>query len=186
VEVVLHDLTHPGNAIVAISNNLSGRDVGDPTTELGLARIADPHFPEVLRNYPNRFPDGRPAKSTSIGIKNSAGEFMAAICLNMDISKLTAAATSLNQLSLTSPAEVKESLASPRMQKIRAMLEDYCARRNAAPHDLNHAQRREAVRWLADSGLMDLKHAQAIVAEILGVSRSTICAYLPQKEPSDE
>ena len=43
-EVVLHDLTTPKNAIVAIHNNLSGRKVGQPATELGLARIADPDY----------------------------------------------------------------------------------------------------------------------------------------------
>lgn len=36
-EVVVHGLLYP----LAIHNNLSGRQVGDPATELGLARIAD-------------------------------------------------------------------------------------------------------------------------------------------------
>ncbi|MBN9095780.1 helix-turn-helix transcriptional regulator, partial [Pandoraea pnomenusa] len=90
VEVVLHDLTDPDNAVVAIANNLSGRQPGDAVTEMGLARIADPAFPEVIANYANRFPDGRPAKSTSIGLKNSRGEYVGAICLNMDISMLAA------------------------------------------------------------------------------------------------
>ncbi|GAB7547468.1 hypothetical protein CS8_071580 [Cupriavidus sp. 8B] len=40
-EVVVHDLLYPQQAILAIHNNLSGRQVGDPATELGLARIAD-------------------------------------------------------------------------------------------------------------------------------------------------
>lgn len=44
-EVVLHDLRHPHHAILAIHNNLSDRAVGEPATELGLARIADPAFP---------------------------------------------------------------------------------------------------------------------------------------------
>ena len=33
-EVVVHDLTDPKNAILAIHNNLSGRRVGQPPTEL--------------------------------------------------------------------------------------------------------------------------------------------------------
>ena len=77
VEVVLHDLKQPEHAVVAIANNLSGRQVGDAVTELGLARMTDPGFPEVVQNYANRFPDGRPAKSTSIGLKNSRGEYVA-------------------------------------------------------------------------------------------------------------
>src|SRR5271163_3216860 len=83
-EVVLHDLTKSGNSIIAIECPLSGRKVGQPTTEMGLARIQDPSFPEVVLNYANTFPDGRQAKSTSIGIKNSHGKFVAAICLKLD------------------------------------------------------------------------------------------------------
>lgn len=86
-EVVLHDLVDPRHSVLAIHNNLSGREVGDPTTELGLARIADPDYPQVLANYPNRFPDGRQAKSTSIGIKDAEGRYVAALCLNLDLTQ---------------------------------------------------------------------------------------------------
>lgn len=49
-EVVVHDLRDPDQAILAIHNNLSGRNIGDPATELGLARIADEDYPQVLAN----------------------------------------------------------------------------------------------------------------------------------------
>src|SRR4051812_24377281 len=68
-EVVLHDLRDPRHAVLAIHNNLSGRTTGQPATELGLARILDPDYPQVIANYANQFADGRQAKSTSIGIK---------------------------------------------------------------------------------------------------------------------
>ena len=45
-EVVLHDLTHPEHAIIAIECPLSGRKIGDPATEMGLARIQDKAFPD--------------------------------------------------------------------------------------------------------------------------------------------
>lgn len=180
-EIVLHDLTQANHTVVAIANNLSGRNIGDPATEIGLARILDPDFPEVLQNYPNRFPDGRPAKSTSIGLKNSQGQYVAAICLNLDVSMLTTVATSLNQLSQTElPAvAITESLSSPRLDAIRTALQAFAAGLNAQPHALSVTQRREAVRQLAQAGLMELKNAQAIVADELGVARSTIYTYLP-------
>src|SRR5215472_9311230 len=84
-EVVLHDLTDPKNAIVAIHNNLSGRKVGQPATELGLARIDDPDYAQLISNYANAFTDGRQAKSTSIGIKDASGTYVAALCLNVDL-----------------------------------------------------------------------------------------------------
>ncbi|HEN3656276.1 TPA: PAS domain-containing protein, partial [Yersinia enterocolitica] len=179
VEFVLHDLTQPEHAIAAISNNLSGREVGEPATELGLSRIADPNFPEVILNYPNQFPDGRPAKSTSIGLKNSKGEFIGALCLNMDISLFSAVSASLSQLTQTTPTEIQESLASPRLEMLRTQLEQFAAAHNTTPRALNPAQRREIVRQLAQAGLMDLKNAQTVVANNLGVARSTVYTYLP-------
>ena len=83
-EVVVHDLTNPEHAILSIHNNLSGRKIGDPATELGLARIMSPEFPNLISNYANQFADGRPAKSTSIGIKDEEGEYVAAIFMNID------------------------------------------------------------------------------------------------------
>ena len=84
-EVVVHDLLDPKHSILAIHNNLSGRMVGDPTTEMGLTRIADPDYPQMVANYANQFADGRPAKSTSVGIKDASGHYIAALCLNVDM-----------------------------------------------------------------------------------------------------
>ena len=50
-EVVVHDLTESHRSILAIHNNLSGRRVGDPTTELGNQRIADPDFPGRIHQH---------------------------------------------------------------------------------------------------------------------------------------
>lgn len=184
VEVVLHDLTKPDNAIVAIANNLSGRRPGDAVTEMGLKRIADPAFPEVIANYPNRFPDGRPAKSTSIGLKNSAGQYVAAICMNMDISTMAAAAAGLAQLVATqhpdnAAAEVSETLATRRLDDIAEVLTAFATEHNTTPQRLTQAQRRDAMRRLAERGLLELRHAYTAVAETLGVARSTVYTYLP-------
>jgi predicted transcriptional regulator YheO len=139
-------------------------------------------FPDILLNYQNRFPDGRPAKSTSIGLKNSQGDYIAAICLNIDISMLNSVAASLTQLTETSSTKVHESLASPGLEALRATLERFASSLNKTPRSLTPVQRRAAVRQLADAGLMDLKNAQAVVADVLGVARSTVYTYLPSEE----
>lgn len=187
VEVVLHDLTDPDHAIVAIANNLSGRQPGDAVTEMGLARIADPAFPEVIANYANRFPDGRPAKSTSIGLKNSAGEYVAAICLNMDVSMLAAAAASVQQLvnvANAAPAPVRETLAPRRLDDIAPLITEFAARHNTTPPGLTLAQRRDVIRALEARGLLDLRQAHAEVARTLGVARSTVYTYLSDPKGS--
>jgi predicted transcriptional regulator YheO len=183
VEVVLHDLTDPEHAIVAIANNLSGRNIGDATSEIGLARIMDPDFPAIVQSYPNRFPDGRPAKSTSIGLKNSSGVYVAAICLNMDISMLTSTANCVLQLVQTQVAQIgiRESLAPRKLEEVRMSLERFAAAHNTTPRAMTLEQRRESVRELASNGLLDLKNALTEVANTLGVARSTVYTYLPSK-----
>lgn len=71
--------------MLAIRNNLSGREVGQPATELGLARIMDSAYEQIIADYPNQFSDGRQVKSTSIGIKDAKGDYIAALCLNVDL-----------------------------------------------------------------------------------------------------
>ncbi len=44
-----------------------------------------PEFPNLISNYANQFADGRPAKSTSIGIKDEEGQYVAALCMNIDL-----------------------------------------------------------------------------------------------------
>ena len=69
----------------------------DPATELGLARIADPEYPQVIANYANAFADGRRAKSTSIGIKDSSGRYVAALCMNIDLTLFRSLQSAMGQ-----------------------------------------------------------------------------------------
>ncbi len=175
-EVVLHDLRDPGHAVRTIENPLSGRAPGDPATELGLARIEDPDYPEVIQNYPNRFPDGRPAKSTSIGIRNSAGAYVAALCLNLDVSVLDRAAGTLTRLAAVEDPglPLTETLRARTADELRAAVEEFSAARGQTPRALGAADRRELVRDLRERGLLEVKNAVRLVTGLLGVSRSTV------------
>jgi predicted transcriptional regulator YheO len=112
-EVVVHDLTHPKNAILAIENNLSGRRVGQPATELGLARIQDPGYPAVITNYANQFADGRKVKSTSVGIRNEDGDYVAAICLNVDLTLFNGFQAAMSQFTAIESSAVTEHWTRP-------------------------------------------------------------------------
>ncbi|MFG2455847.1 transcriptional regulator [Streptomyces sp. NPDC048523] len=179
-EVVLHDLRDPRQAIRAIENNLSGRRVGDSATELGLARIADPEYPSVIQNYPNRFPDGRPAKSTSIGIKNEAGEYIAALCLNLDVSVLSPVTLALSNLVATDTEHREQSLETLRdrtTRELRRTVEELAAERAATPRSLSRQDKKELVRRLHRDGYFDSRDAAQTIADLLGVSRATVYNY---------
>jgi predicted transcriptional regulator YheO len=172
-EVVVHDLMDPKHAILAIHNNLSGRLVGAPATELGLARIADPDFPPVLANYPNQFADGRQVKSTSVGIKDSEGHYVAALCLNVDLTLFNGVQTAMAQfLALSSKAQPGESL-NP-ADAIRAHIDRFAAKLATTPRALSAKDRRLLLKELKDSGFMEVRRSMETVALHLGVSRTTV------------
>lgn len=174
-EVVLHDLRDPEHAILAIHNNLSGRSVGAPATELGLARAADPDFAQVIANYPNTFADGRLAKSTSIGIKDSEGRYVAALCMNVDLTVFRSLNSLLTQFgNVNTAAGVSETLEPAGAGAIRARIDQFAARLATTPRALKADERKALMRELKESGLSDVRRAMEIVAAYLNVSRATV------------
>jgi len=174
-EVVLHDLLDPEHAILAIHNNLSGRSVGAPATELGLARATNADFAQVIANYPNTFADGRLAKSTSIGIKDSEGRYIAALCMNVDLTVFRSLNSVLTQFgSVNAAAGVSETLEPVGADGIRARIDQFAARLATTPRALKADERKALMRELKESGLSDVRRAMEIVAAYLNVSRATV------------
>jgi predicted transcriptional regulator YheO len=176
-EVVVHDLTDPKNAILAIHNNLSGRQIGQPATELGLARIADPDYPQIISNYANTFTDGRQAKSTSIGIKGPDGTYVAALCLNVDLTLFQAMQNLVGQFTSVEARDgTRESLNPTGLDAIRARIDEFAAQRATTPRALKTDDRRILLRELKDAGCLHVRHASDVIAAHLGVSRATVYA----------
>src|ERR1700739_168362 len=168
-EVVLHDLTDPKNAIVAIHNNLSGRKIGQPATELGLARIADPNYAQVIANYATAFADGRQAKSTSVGIKDTSGEYVAALCLNIDLTLFQGLQSAIGQfVSVDAQNGPRDSLIPAAADAIRARIDQFAARRATTPRALSAEDRRRLLRELKESGCMEGRRSSERTAAHLG------------------
>lgn len=172
-EVVVHDLRDPGHAVLAIHNKLSGRAAGDPATELGLARIADSAYPQVIANYPNQFPDGRPVKSTSIGIKDAHGNYVAALCLNVDLTLFRSMQGILEQFNALGEAPLGESLDPANADAIRRRIDAYAARLASTPQLLKAHERRALMRELKEGGYLEVRRAMEVAASHLGISRAT-------------
>ncbi len=177
-EVVLHDLTDPKHSILAIHNNLSGRKVGDPTTELGLARITDPNYPQVISNYPNQFADGRKVKSTSIGLRDPSGQYVAALCMNVDLTLFSSLQNAINHFSkIDTGVAINESLDPAGAEVIRSRIDQFAARLATAPRALRADDRRALLKELKAAGCLDIRRAMEITALHLGVSRAAVYNY---------
>lgn len=177
-EVVLHDLRDPSHAILAIHNNLSGRREGDPATELGLARIADPAYPQLIANYPNQFNDGRVVKSTSIGIKDTTGHYVAALCINIDLSLFRGLQMTLEQFTSFGGDRPNESLEVASADAIRAKIDQFAARLSTTPRALKTVDRRALLQEMKEAGQLEVRKSMETVAAHLGVSRTTVYADL--------
>jgi predicted transcriptional regulator YheO len=178
-EVVLHDLLDPAHAVLAIHNNRSGRQVGHPATELGLARIGDADVQAVIANYANTFADGRPVKSTSIGVKDSQGRYIAALCLNVDLGVFQGFQAMLAPfLALQSEAPLAETLAPRAADRLREHIDAFAAGRATTPRSLRAPERRELMQGLQSAGLLEMRRAMVTVAAHLGISRAAAYGYL--------
>ncbi|WP_256740083.1 transcriptional regulator, partial [Pseudomonas sp. K5002] len=148
-----------------------------PATELGLARIADPEYPQVIANYQNQFADGRQVKSTSIGIKDSTGKYVAALCMNVDLSLFRGLQGMLEQFGSVSGDRPAESLDPSGADAIRARIDQFAARLATTPRALKAADRRLLMQELKEAGVMDIRRAMETVASHLGVSRAAVYTY---------
>lgn len=173
-EVVVHDLSHPKHAIFAIENNLSGRRVGQPVTELGLARIGDPDYPAVITNYANQFADGRKVKSTSIGIKDESGEYVAALCLNVDLTLFQGFQAALAQFTRIESSEVSETLDTRHADRVCERIDEFAAARATTARSLKPTDRRQLLQELKQAGFLDIRRGMEIAAAHMGVSRATV------------
>ncbi len=174
-EVVVHDLLDPAHAILAVHNNLSGREVGHPATELGLARIANAEVDQIIANYPNHFADGRRVKSTSIGIKDSQGRYIAALCMNVDLTLFQGFQSAINQfMAIEGSTPARENLDPAGADTIRARIDEFAARLASTPRALRGDDRRTLMKELRAAGLLDVRRAMDTVAAHLGVSRATV------------
>lgn len=179
-EVVVHDLKDPEHAIMSIHNNLSGREAGQPATELGLARIASPDFPEIIANYGNQFADGRPVKSTSIGIKDEKGNYVAALCLNVDMTLIRGMQSALARFTETESSPVREHLDPGSTEVIRQRIDDFAAKRATTARALKTEDRKVLIQQLRKEGLLNVRKSMDTVAQHLGVSRATAYLYARQ------
>ena len=87
MEILLHDLTNPSKALCYIKNNVTGRDIEAPATNLVLDLKTRRHNNEDKLNYELNI-GARRFKCTTIPIYRDAYGLVGAICINVDVNYL--------------------------------------------------------------------------------------------------
>jgi predicted transcriptional regulator YheO len=195
VEVVLHDLSKPGRSVVAIAHGeISGRTIGSPIIsgpfdDLGLKKLISGEGREpgethtLVSGYRTRTRIGRELESTSIILRNSAGEAYSALCVNADRTRLRALQTLVREIAgeadaaLPDEAPVEAGSVDSLVQEI---IENAIAMTGKPVAMMSKEDKIEAVRQMNNRGLFLIRSSVDMVAESLAVSRFTIYNYLDE------
>ena len=88
IEIILHDLTNPANALCCIKNNVTGRDIGSPATNLVFDLKTRRELSQDKLNYELNI-GARKFKCTTIPIFRDPDGLVGALCINVDVNFLT-------------------------------------------------------------------------------------------------
>ncbi|PSR21439.1 MAG: hypothetical protein C7B45_10850 [Sulfobacillus acidophilus] len=179
-EVVLHDLRSPESSIIAIEHgNITGRKVGDPSTNLGLPVFEHPYGNHDKFNYRSTTRSGKILKSSSVYLKDPSGRVFAALCLNYDISEMVAASNLLREFT-TTDEQVEEHFATDIDDVITKILDEALGSMGSAVMFGDKDERVRLVRVLHEKGVFSVKGSVDRVANLFGVSRVTVYGYLSE------
>jgi len=190
VEIVLHDLSLLPNSIVAVFGDVTGRQIGDPATDLLLRKAASGVL-ETDTGYETRLPDGRRLRSSTTIIHDVLGNPVLALCINSDLSawqavaRLAAAMVGESETpagsaaTMESRAEVTRESFVRDVDELASMLLHEAVLEAGVPLELMQKRHKlEVVRALKARGMFMLRDAVEMVAEALQVTRFTIYNYL--------
>jgi predicted transcriptional regulator YheO len=178
-EVVLHDFRHPEHSIRALAGSLTSRHVGGAMSEIGLQVLAQGDAARDQLNYITRTGSGRTIKSSTMVLRTRSGQVAGALCVNLDISELRVAASSLLALIGTVPEPEATTVFSDDISKVveTVVAQEESRLGRVLPRD-TRGGRLEIIAALEARGVFNLPRAAAQVAAHLNVSRATVYADL--------
>jgi predicted transcriptional regulator YheO len=179
VEAAVHDLEK--GKIVAIYHNISQRKIGEksPLHEL---KVNTKDFPDYFSPYYKQNWDGRDLKCTSITMRDSNGNPIGLICINIDASFFQEGHRLLEAFLKTkdeaeNPIEIYGSQCEEQAEEV---LQNYLEEHNLSLHHLKRDQKKELVQLLYKKGIFNFKNAPPYIAKKLNTSRASVYNYIKQ------
>jgi len=196
-EVVLHEIGRLPNSVVAIAGTVTGRQVGDPATDLLLEQLRNVDREQNKVDYQSVLPDGRRLRSSTMIVRDLGGVPVAALCINTDITGWLLVQEQADVMvagrdsgvRVREPVRLERSVSSPvyergetfprSVDELVSELIGSAIEQTGVPVDLMKKHHKMAVvEHLEARGLFLLKDAVEVIALALGVTRFTIYNYL--------
>jgi len=184
-EVVLHDLKNQpyDHTIIAIENGeITGRKVGDCGTNLGLQVLRGTDREGDKYNYLSSF-NGKVLRSTSIYMRDSEGEVIGSLCINLDITDFILAEKAIASVIGEAAKEVPDSteVFSNDVNVLLDTLIQESVRHVGKPVALmTKDDKVEGIRFLDKRGALLIKKAGDRISKFFGISKFTLYSYLEE------
>lgn len=180
-EVVIHDLRDLERSIIHIEGNISGRKVGGGATDLLLTQARTGNTVRDFHNYQTVLGNGRKMKSCTMFLRDEDGAAYGAFCINLDVGAFAGVHRVLGEfLALEADSEVSETLSDDIQGTIHSILRDAVIEVGAELPIMSKEDKIELIGRLEEKGAFQVKRAVPLIAEELGLSRSTIYNYLTE------
>lgn len=186
-EFVVHDYSKDfSNTVVAIENGeLTGRKVGDSGTKLGLRIYQGVESEDGQFHHTIQTNNGRRFNSSTVYLKNDAGEVMGSLCINFDVTDLLSARSAIDyliggaqQTAVQEPAEVINSIEDMLKEMIKESFEAV----GTPVANMTREQKMEGIQYLNRRGAFKIKNAANIIAQYYDISRYTVYNYINNGE----
>jgi predicted transcriptional regulator YheO len=182
-EIVIHDFTDLERSIIYIEGNISGRSIGGAATDLLLSQARSGNTTQDFYNYETQLPNGRTMKSCTLFMRDENGDAYGAFCINMDIGAFRDFQNLLSEFTaVRQDGEVQEILSDDIHKTIHTILMDSIKAVGVGKDlpILNREEKVELIAKLDERGVFQVKKAVNVVADELGLSRSTVYNYLSE------
>lgn len=184
LEVIVHDLKNPDHSIIKILNgHITGREVGDSTSDLGYKRT-NGDVPDQIFNYRNKSSKGVSLKSSSLAFRNTKGELIGSLCLNLNLSGFENISLLMDQILSTTKniylnkgEDFQPNLVETEIEEV---INKFITESALNPLKLTKADKVHIIQHIYVAGHFNKKASVTIVANKLNLSNPTVYKYLKE------
>ncbi len=186
-EIVVHDLKaeDPDHTIVAIENGqVSHRQQGDGPSRIVLEALSekDPSKLQDTAGYLLKTHDGRILKSSTVYIRNDAGEVEGVFAINYDITELLMAERAIDSiLNHRVEKRVPERIPQSVNELLDDLIEQSVAQVGKPVALMTKDDKVKAIRFLNHAGAFLVTRSGDKVSKYFGISKYTLYSYIDAK-----
>lgn len=189
-EVILHDFTKDidHSILHVVNGHVTGRNLNSPATNFWFDKDKV-HLSASDTVYNTITPFGHVLRSISSNIVDEDGKICGAICVNYDITDALESQKFLSSITgsiLQNDLNTNESHQETFFKNVNEMLSYYIReiekQKGKPASEMNKAERQEAIIFLKEKGVLDIKNIRSKLCEIFGISRYTLYHDLDELE----